>query len=145
MSGVAVHPTPTAADGEEVEQSHYIKKADKLDRYIYCAQCGYPVNMAKRSTGDSLGAIGNPTLKVTTFYVPSPSLAVGTLPSPIKGPETEGANTLHGGVASISETDKFGDPVDTNSGCPLCNSMNPQGIGRDSDPFAFKSIDVENF
>lgn len=114
----SVHPGPNAADGKIIEQSHYIKKSDKLDRIIRCAQCGYYVNLQKRSTGPSLGAIGAPTLSSDAVSPPDPG---------------------------IDYTEYFGDPVDTNSGCPLCNSMNPKGSGRNSDPWTTNSRNVSNF
>jgi hypothetical protein len=110
------HPSPTARDGRIIEQSHYIKKSDTLDDIIQCAQCGFMVNLIHRPTGDSLGAIGNPTIKTSTFTPP--------------------------GGASF--TDTYGDPVDTNSGCPFCNSMNPKAKGRETDPFTFNTKNVEN-
>lgn len=113
----SVHPTPSASDGEEIEQSHYIKKSDKLDRMIECAQCGFIVDLSKRSTGASLGAIGDPTITTNS----------GTPPAP-----------------GILFTDTFGDPVDTHSGCPLCNSMNPRAKGRDSDPWIYNTRNEQN-
>lgn len=75
------------------------------------------VNLANRSTGPSLGAIGNPNIITAT----------GTPPGP-----------------GVLFTDTYGDPVDTKSGCPLCNSMNPTASGRDTDPFTFNTKNVEN-
>lgn len=120
MSGIAVHPTTTARDGQVIEQSHYIKKSEKLDNMIECAQCGFMVDLSKRSTGDSLGAIpsGGATAKSATVSPPAPG---------------------------VSTTDSYADPVDTNSGCPLCNSMNPKAKGRENDPFSFKNVDISNF
>lgn len=114
----AVHPTESAGDGLVIEQSRYIKKSDKLDNMIECAQCGFIVNLDKRSTGPSMGAIGSPTAQTGTIVPPKPG---------------------------ISATDNYADPVDTNSGCPFCNSMNPRAIGRGSkDPWISNTKNVEN-
>lgn len=112
-----LHPTPSARDGKVIEQSHYIKNSDKLDNIVQCAQCGFMVNLRTRSTGDSLGAIGAPQIKTGSGTPPKPGIAF---------------------------TDTYGDPVDTRSGCPLCNSMNPKAKGRDSDPWTTNSKNVEN-
>lgn len=113
----SVHPSPTAGDGLEIEQSRYIKKADRLDRMIRCAQCGFIVDLTKRGSGDSLGAIGSPTIKTGSGKPPDPG---------------------------ISFSDTYGDPVDTKSGCPFCNSLNPEASGRSSDPWTTNSRNVEN-
>lgn len=113
----ALHPSPSAGDGKVIEQSHYIKKSDKLDNIIECAQCGWNVNLTNRPTGDSLGAIGNPTFTTKTINPPAPG---------------------------VSQSDTYGDPVDTNSGCPFCNSMNPKASGRDTDPFTFNTRNVSD-
>ena len=84
-----LHPTSSAGDGKVIEQSHYIKKSDKLDNIIECAQCGWNVNLTNRPTGDSLGAIGNPTFTTKTINPPAPG---------------------------VSQSDTYGDPVDPNSG-----------------------------
>ena len=111
-----LHPGPDSSDGRVIDQSHYIKKSDRIDRIIECAQCGWNVDLSKRAQGDSLGAIGNPTIKTSTFTPPRGAL----------------------------QTDTYGDPVDTNSGCPFCNSLNPKGNGRDSDPWVTNTRNVEN-
>ena len=100
MIGEAVHPTETAGDGRRIEQSLSIKPTDRPDRHIQCAQCGFQVDLDKRATGDSLGAIGTPTARSQTVNPPKPG---------------------------VSFTDQFADPVDTNTGCPFCNSLNPTG------------------
>lgn len=113
----SLHPGPDAGDGRVIEQSHFIKRSDKLDNVIWCAQCGFPVDLTKRPTGPSLGAIGSPTLSTDTVSPPKPG---------------------------ISYTESFGDPVDTNSGCPLCNSMNPRAIGRGKNGFDSQRMSIEN-
>lgn len=120
MSGSAIHPTESAGDGSLIDQSRYIKKSDNLDKIIECAQCGYPVNLDRRSTGPSMGAIaeGSATAKTGTGTPPGPGIAF---------------------------TDAYADPVDTNSGCPLCNSMNPKGIGRGRTGFERPKSGIENF
>ena len=115
--GMAVHPTESASDGREIETSTSIKRSDLSDRYIRCSQCGFPTNLRTRPTGPSMGAIGTPNFKTES----------GTPPGP-----------------GVSFSDTFGDPVDTNSGCPFCNSMNPRGSGRDSDPWIKVSSNLEN-
>lgn len=114
MIGSNVHPSPTAADGKPVDQSRYIKGQDRLDNVIQCAQCGFYVDLDKRSIGDSMGAIGDPTLSSETVTPPSPG---------------------------VSETEYFGDPVDANAGCPFCNSMNPKGRLREKDFGTGKSVE----
>jgi len=114
----ALHPSESARDGQPIEQSIYIKKSDLLDDYIECAECGWYVNLRVRSTGDSLGAITPSGTQLSKTFTPP-------------GPGT-------------SQTDKYFDVVDTNSGCPFCNSMNPRAVGRDSDPFTFNTKNVEN-
>ena len=42
-----VHPSPTAGDGRVIEQSIFIKKADKRDNMIRCAQCGFILDLDK--------------------------------------------------------------------------------------------------
>src|SRR6266403_6309130 len=109
MIGASVHPSPSASDGRPIEQSRYIKKSEKLDAMIQCAQCGFIVDLTKRATGDSLGAIASGSAtQVTTSFTPP---------------------------LGASFTDQYADPVDTNSGCPFCNSMNPKGKGRSNNPF----------
>src|ERR1700756_4076345 len=97
---ITVHPSPSARDGREIEQSHYIKRADRLDNMIQCAMCGWIVDLTKRPEGDSLGAI--------------PSGSANQLTSSFTPP----------GGASF--TDQYADPIDTNSGCPFCNTLNPR-------------------
>lgn len=115
MIGESIHPSPSAGDGRPIEQSRFIKKSDKLERIIQCAQCGMFVDLNKRATGDSLGAIGAPQAKTGTVNPPKPG---------------------------ISFVDNYADVSDTNSGCPFCNSLNPQGRLREK---RFGSgINVEN-
>jgi hypothetical protein len=115
---ISLHPSESARDGKIIEQSIYIKKTDKLDNMIECAQCGFMVDLNRRATGPSMGAIGSPTPKSATVSPPSPG---------------------------VSSTDQFADPVDTNSGCPFCNSMNPKAIGRGSkDPWISNTKNIEN-
>jgi hypothetical protein len=118
MIGIPLHPTPSAGDGKVIEQSHHIPRTDKLDKMIECAQCGFIVDLSKRSTGGSMGAIpeGSATPLSSTF-------------------------TPTGGVA---ETDTYADPVDTNSGCPFCNSMNPRATGRGKNGFDRFRSSLEN-
>lgn len=113
----ALHPSETAREGKVIEQSVYIKRSDNVDHIVECAQCGFMVNLNKRSIGPSLGAIGNPTASSATVSPPSPG---------------------------VSFTDTFADPVDTGSGCPFCNSMNPKGIGRDTSPWDRVNTNLEN-
>lgn len=115
---IAVHPGPNAGNGKIIEQSHYIKESDKLDDMIQCAMCGFIINLTKRSTGDSLGAIpsGSATPLTSTFTPPR----------------------------GASFTDQYADPVDTQSGCPLCNTLNPRGIGRGKTGFERPHKSVEN-
>jgi hypothetical protein len=114
----SVHPTETAGDAKVIEQSIYIKKTDKLDNMIECAQCGFIVNLDRRSIGPSMGAI------------PAAAAKTGTISPPGPGTPT---------------TDNYADPVDTNSGCPFCNSMNPKAIGRGSkDPWVSNTKNIEN-
>jgi hypothetical protein len=115
---IAIHPTPTASDGRIIEQSHYIKQVDRLDDMIECAQCGFIIDLTKRSTGDSLGAIpsGGAIQKTQTFTPPR----------------------------GVSFTDQFADPVDTKSGCPFCNTLNPKAIGRGRTGFERPHESVEN-
>lgn len=113
----SVHPTGSARDGLVIEQSVYIKKSDRLDNIIECAQCGFMVDLSKRSTGPSLGAIPNPTFVTDQ----------GTPPKP-----------------GIPFSDTHGDPVDTRSGCPFCNSLNSRADGRYSDPWTTNTKNVEN-
>lgn len=54
----SVHPGPNAGDGRVIEQSHFIKKSDKLDNIIQCAQCGWNVDLTKRSSGPSMDSPG---------------------------------------------------------------------------------------
>lgn len=106
MIGQSVHPEANAGDGKVIEQSVSIKKTDPMDRRIQCAQCGFYVDLDTRATGDSLGAITAPeSLTTETITPPGPGIAM---------------------------SDTFADPIDTNSGCPFCNSMNPQGKRRDA-------------
>lgn len=114
----SLHPSESAGDGLVIEQSRYIKRSDRLDNIIECAQCGWNVDLNKRSTGPSMGAIGTPTSKSGTVTPPNPGISV---------------------------TDNYADPVDTNSGCPFCNSMNPRAIGRGSkDPWISNTKNIEN-
>jgi DNA-directed RNA polymerase subunit RPC12/RpoP len=114
----SIHPTETASDGREFEQSRYIKHSDSLDRYIECGQCGFLVNLKVRAVGPSMGAI------------PAAAAKTGTISPPGPGTPT---------------TDNYADPVDTNSGCPFCNSMNPKAIGRGSkDPWVSNTKNIEN-
>jgi len=114
----AVHPGPNASDGKEIYQSRYIKKSDQLDKMIECAQCGFTVNLRTRETGDSLGAIpsGSATQYSSTFTPPR----------------------------GASFTDQYADPVDTKSGCPFCNTMNPRAVGRGETGFERPHKSVEN-
>ena len=115
---IAVHPGPNAGNGKEVYQSRYIKDSDRLDNVIQCAQCGWHMDLSKRGTGDSLGAIpsGSATQLTSTFTVP----------------------------CGTSFTDQYADPIDTNSGCPMCNTMNPRAIGRGRTGFERPHKSVEN-
>lgn len=103
--GSNIHPTETSGDGKVIEQSKYIKKTDRLDNIVNCAQCGFPVNLDKRSTGDD-------------FYTLDASITTSTETFTPPGPGT-------------SQSDTFGEPADDpGKGCPLCRSMNPRGINR---------------
>lgn len=113
MSEFAIHPSETSGDGRVIEQSRYIKKTDKLDRIVNCAQCGFPVDLNKRATGDSLG-------------LPDPSTTSETVSPPEPG---------------IEYTSYYGDPVSTGSGCPLCRSMNVTGKYRNKLFGSGKSIE----
>jgi len=114
----AVHPGPNASDGKAPYQSRYIKPSDRLDNYVECAQCGWKINLNTRGTGDSMGAIpsGSATQYTATFTPP--------------------------GGASF--TDQYADPVDTKSGCPLCNTLNPRAVGRGETGFERPRKSVEN-
>jgi hypothetical protein len=114
----AVHPGPNAGRGRTIDQSYYIKKSDRLDQHLECAQCGWNMDLASRGSGDSMGAIpsGSATQETGTFTPP------------------QGA----------SQTDQYADPVDTNSGCPLCNTMNPRAVGRGMTGFERPKKSVEN-
>lgn len=116
---ISQHPSESARDGRVIEQSKYIKKSDQLDKIIECAQCGFMVNLRTRSTGPSMGAIaeGSATQKTGTGTPPGPGIAF---------------------------TDSYADPVDTNSGCPLCNSRNPQAKGRGMTGFERPKSSIEN-
>lgn len=131
MSEASLHPSPTASDGQPIDQSHYIKKSERLDNMIECAQCGFIVDLTKRSTGKSMGAIPNPT--ITTGSITDSQ--IGNIRNPPIPP--------YRALAAFS--DSYGDPVDSNSGCPFCNSMNPKGLGRDTDPFFANVKNIENF
>ena len=117
----AVHPGPNAGDGLEIEQSRYIKKADKLDNMIECAQCGWIVDLTKRPTGNSLGAVTPSGTQLTGAVVPAGSP-----------------------VPYVSWMDNWYDIVDANSGCPFCNSKNPQAIDRGKTGFEKPHRSVEN-
>lgn len=117
---IAMHPSPSARDGREIEQSRYIKRAEKLDRIIECAQCGFMIDLNKRSTGGSMGAIPSGGA--------SQLMGSGTPPGP-----------------GIAFTDTYADPIDTNSGCPFCNTMNPQAKGRGRTGFESPRASIENF
>jgi hypothetical protein len=116
---INLHPSVTAGDGREIDQSRSIKKVDKLDNMIACAQCGFIVDLTKRTTGDSQGAIpsGGATANSATVTPPSPGIAF---------------------------TDAYADPVDTRSGCPFCNSMNPRAHDRGRTGFERARHSVEN-
>ena len=119
MIGNALHPGPNAGNGREIDQSRYIKKSNRLDDIVQCAQCGWYVDLRKRTTGPSLGAIpsGSATQLTATETPPGPGIAF---------------------------TDTYADPVDTNSGCPLCNTMNPRATGRGQTGFERPRKSVEN-
>ena len=143
---IAQHPTESASDGRRIDQSHYIQHADRLDDMIQCAQCGWIIDLTKRSTGDSLGAIPEGSAIPnggSTFWAPSPPLAVGTLVSEAKL-ESAGNGFPHGGVVGSPEIDYFADPVDTGSGCPFCNTLNPFAVGRGKTGFERPRGSVEN-
>jgi hypothetical protein len=110
---IAVHPTETADSGKIQAQSRYIKRSDTLDEICLCAMCGFPVDLKTHPSGDSFGAVGNPTIKTETIAPP-----IGS---------------------SYSNT--YGDPNPT-SGCPLCGTLNPQASGRGKSGFdrAVRSI-----
>lgn len=113
-----VHPTPSAGDGRQIDQSRYIKKVDRLDNMIECAQCGFIVDLTKRPTGDSLGAIASGSaIQLTSTFTPP---------------------------LGASQTDQYADPVDTNSGCPFCNTLNAQAKGRGMTGFERPHRSVEN-
>lgn len=102
--GHSIHPSETAGDGKIIEQSRYIKKTDKVDRRINCAQCGFPVDLETRATG------------ADSYDLPEPVSSTETIDPPGPG---------------ISQSDTFAEPVDDRgAGCPLCRSMNPQGVNR---------------
>ena len=128
---IAVHPTPTADTGKLQTQSRYIKKSDSLDEILLCAQCGFPLDLKVRSTGDSYGAVGNPSITTQGYRVPSPRLDPG-----ING--TVFSQNIYFGVFVV---DTIGDPQPT-AGCPLCGTLNPQAKGRGQSGFdrAVKSI-----
>jgi len=115
----AVHPGPNAGDGREIVQSRYIKKSDTLDDMIACAQCGFIVDLKKRATGPSQGAIPSGSATQKTGTISGPGL--------------------------VTTTDYYADPVDTNSGCPLCNTMNPRATGRGYTGFERPRQSIENF
>ena len=103
---IAVHPTETADSGKTQSQSRYIKASDTLDRICLCAQCGFPVDLKTRPSGDSYGAVGNPTIKTENVTPPRGATYVNT----------------------------YGDPNAT-QGCPLCGTLNPQARGRGQSGF----------
>lgn len=116
---IAQHPTETASDGRRIDQSHYISKADNLDDMIECAMCGFLVDLTKRPTGDSFGAI----------------------------PEGSATPLTGSGVPrapGIPFTDQYAESVDTNSGCPFCNSLNPFAVGRGRTGFERPKKSLEN-
>src|ERR1700724_1675198 len=98
-----LHPGETAGDGEVIEQSYYLhlSSGDKVDRRVNCAQCGFPVNLDTRATGDNMYNLdASITTTTQTFTPPRGKL----------------------------QSDTFGNPQDDiGSGCPLCRSMNPEG------------------
>lgn len=114
----ALHPGPNAGDGRVIDQSFYIRNDERLDNIINCAQCGWQMDLTKRGTGDSLGAIPSGSARQLTATVNVPR---GT-----------------------SFTDQYADPVDTKSGCPFCNSLNPMAIGRGKTGFERPRNSVEN-
>lgn len=99
----SVHPGPNAGNGRLIDQSLYLKKSDKKDNFVQCAQCGWYVNLDERATGDDLG-------------LPDPTTSSDTVKPPAPG---------------ISFTENFGVPVVTQSGCPFCRSLNVKGKLRD--------------
>lgn len=113
-----VHPTLSAGDGKIIDQSRFIPPTDKLDKMITCAQCGFVVDLSQRATGPSFGAISSFTPVSKTVSPPAPG---------------------------VSFTDQYADPQDTNSGCPFCNSMNPQAIGRGETGFEKAGPDFSNY
>jgi hypothetical protein len=101
--GTTLHPTETAGDGQRIIQSPYLhaSSGDKVDRRINCRQCGFPVDLDKRATGDEFYTNdATVTTKTQTFTPPRGAL----------------------------QTDTFGEPQsDRGAGCPLCRSINPEG------------------
>jgi len=104
---IALHPTETADTGKLQTQSRYIRKSDSLDEILLCAQCGFPVDLKTRPTGDSWGAIGAPTIKTETVTPP---------------------------FNGVAYTNTYGDPVG-GPGCNFCGSLNPQAKGRGQSGF----------
>lgn len=58
---------------------------------------------------------------------PTPATGSGTPPGP-----------------GVAFTDSYADPVDTNSGCPFCNSLNPKAADRGQTGFERPKINLEN-
>jgi ssDNA-binding Zn-finger/Zn-ribbon topoisomerase 1 len=110
---IPVHPTETAGTGQQQKQSFYLKKSDIPDNIVECAQCGFLVDLRQHPSGDSYGAVGNPTIK--TDNVGAPFWQDTTVKVP-------------------SYTETYGDPQPT-AGCPLCGTLNPQAKGRGQSGF----------
>ena len=142
MQGHSIHPSPSAGDGDIIEQSTSLKSSDKKENFIECAQCGFLVNLDKRASGDSLGAIGTPsfTKQIITFPVPTGSDPNVKSTNGGFGPHEEASGV---GTVGNKTSDTFGDPIDTKNGCPFCNTMNPKGKKRDA--LFGTGINLENF
>lgn len=111
-----IHPTETAGDGRRVWVKTKMRQ-DPTDDRIRCAQCGYFFKESRDSKGPSEGTPGIEIVQTSVAV----NIPVAQMPSLLKNLSTFQATSV-----TVSE------PM-VRSGCPLCGTYNPKGVGRNDD------------
>lgn len=119
-----VHPTQTGGDGKVIQERQQ-KPGDPVKHVIKCYQCGYSFIEGRDLEMES-DTNGNEYITTT---VPINNVQ-NKLPQPLRGMATFSASSRN-----------VVEPVVT-SGCPLCGTYNPRGIGDEKD--FFSTVDMSD-
>jgi hypothetical protein len=119
-----IHPTETGGDGRRIIERQQ-KPGDPVKHIIKCYQCGYSF-MEDRDEMSESETDGNELVTTTVTIANTQS----KLPKPLQG-MTRWALTSRNVVEP-----------NVTSGCPLCGTYNPTGIGDEKD--FFSTVDLSD-